>query len=1179
MFTHLHVHTEYSLLDGMCKIPQLVARAKQMGMDSLAITDHGVMYGAIQFYQAAKDAGIKPIIGCELYIAPNGRHNREASGKSHYHLVLLAKNQTGYRNLIELVTKAHLEGFYYKPKVDRELLAQYHEGLIALSACMSGEVSRLILERRIDEARQAAAWYKQTFGDYYLEIQRQPLPELQEINRVLIEFGKELDIPLVATNDTHYISQDDAEAHELLVCIGTNAKITDEKRLKMSGDYFYLKSPEEMAELYKDIPEAITNTERIAAMCDLKMDFGRLHLPEIGIPPDKTPEEYLSDLCREGFKKYYPNPAPEVVQRLEYELEVIKKTEFANYFLVVWDIISFVRKSNIMYGVRGSAASSIVLHCLGITTIDPIEHKLVFERFLNIERKEMPDIDMDFEDDRREEVIFYVTNKYGHDHVAQIITFGTLGARAAIRDVGRALNMPYGEVDNVAKLIPVAVNMTLARAFEESAELRNIYESDKVVHKLIDFAKRLEGVSRHASTHAAGVLISKEPLDHYVPLQWVNKGNGQEAVMAQFAMEEIAKIGLLKMDFLGLINLTLLVRAKELIRKTSGLDLDLNNLPMDDQKTFASLASGETTGVFQLEGTGMRRYIKELKPTVFSDISAMIALYRPGPMEQIPRFIDSKQGREPITYPHPALAGILEETYGVIVYQEQVLAIVREFAGYTLGQADIFRKAISKKNTEALQAQKKNFMAGALKKGYTEELANEIFALIEPFAGYAFNKAHSVSYALLAYQTAYLKAHFPVEYMTAFLMTAQTDRIATAVAECRRLKINVLAPDINKSQATFAIEPLENDGMAIRFALTGIKNVGQGAIEPIIAERNKNGEYKSVEELCRRADLRGVNRRTLESLVKAGALDCFGPRGALLQNVDHVLSLAQQDQKRRDTGQVTMFDLWGTAAPVPMANLELSGQDVSPAEKLVWEKELMGVYLSEHPFRTLSLDGNATDTMIGEINEELSGRMIDIAGVVTSASHLVTKTGRPFGKAVLEDLSGTIEVAAWGKVYTDTKDLWQDGQVLLVKGKVTMRDDKPQLNCEGAQVYKQEKREEKMAEKKENKPLVSVSQNAGAPESRPVPQLQRSNRRLIVKITQTVDEDTDVKFLHKLIDTLKEFPGTDEVRLLISNDDQVVNLKLANANINYDKALHDSLVLLVGESGLTLEQVNGGSVN
>jgi DNA polymerase-3 subunit alpha len=1167
MFTHLHVHTEYSLLDGMCRIPKLVARTKELGMDSLAITDHGVMYGVIEFYLAAREAGIKPIIGCEIYVAPNSRFSRDVGDKNHYHLILLAKNGTGYQNLIQLTTNAHLEGFYYRPRTDKELLDLYNEGLIALSACPSGEVPRLILQGRIQEAKEAALWYKQTFGDFYLEILRHPMPELEQINQSLIAMSAELDIPLVAANDVHYVNQEDASAHDLLLCIGTNTSIHDEKRMKMAGDFFYLKSPDEMAELYRDIPQAVENTGHIAEMCHLELEFGRLHLPEVELPEDKTADHFLADLCYQGLHQYYPQPTPEIEKRLDYELEVIKKTQFANYFLVVWDIISFAKKQNILFGVRGSAAASIALHSLGITEVDPIENKLVFERFLNVERRELPDIDLDFEDDRRDEVIAYVSQKYGQDHVAQIITFGTLGARAALRDVGRALGMPYSYVDRVARLVPFAPNMTLSRALDENNELKNIYLEDATIRNLIDSARRIEGIARHASTHAAGVVISKEPLAQYVPLQRISKGNSEATVMTQFSMEDIAQIGLLKMDFLGLANLTILGKAKEIICQNRGVDIDLHRIPLDDAKTFDLLSSGETTGVFQLEGAGMRRYIKELKPTIFSDIAAMVALFRPGPMEHIPTFINAKHGIEPIRYPDPALASILEETYGVIVYQDQVLFIVQTLAGYSLGQADIFRKAMGKKIPEVMRKEKRNFIAGAKKNSFSAEVAGEVFALIEPFAGYAFNKAHSVSYALIAYQTAYLKANYPAEYMTAFLITHadQLEKVASAIAECRRLEITVLPPDINRSQANFSIEKGDNGAPAICFGLTAIKNVGLSAIEPILAERSKGGDFKSIEDLCRRADLRGVNKRVLESLIKAGALDCLGSRGALLQSVNSILSLAQREQHLRETGQATMFDLWGKEMPVPMPSLDLPTADISVKEKLVWEKELMGVYLSEHPFSAFADKIGAETTLCGQIDAELAGQTIEVAGMVVSVRYLFTRDQRPFASAILEDLSGSIEVMVWPKVFTNTRDLWQEGNILLVGGRVRVRDDRVQLNCDNVRHYQPEAApiEEAVTAQPGELPVVA--------EETITPATPVESRRLVINLAQTSDAESDIAYLNKLINILKDFPGQDEVSLQVTNEDKVFKLKLPNLTTNYCPELHQRLVELVGEEGLRLE--------
>ncbi len=1153
MFTHLHVHTEYSLLDGLCRIPHLVSRAKEFGMDSLAITDHGAMHGVIDFYLQAKEAGIKPIIGCEFYVAVSSRQQRISAEKDPYHLILLAKDKEGYQNLITLSTKAHLEGFYYKPRVDRELLAQHHEGLIALSGCAHGEIPRLILEGRYQEARESALWYKQVFGDYYLEIQRHPIPELEQINQGLLSLGSELDIPVVATSDVHYVDKQDASWHDLLLCIQTNTSIHDERRMKMAGDFFYLKSPQEMAELFSDIPQALENTQHIAQACHLELEFGRLHLPEVDLPQGKTADEHLAELCWQGLAQRYPHPTPEVEGRLKYELEVVRQTRFAHYFLVVWDIVSFARRHDILCGVRGSAAASLILYCLGVTDVDPLIHGLVFERFLNVERKEMPDIDLDFQDDRRDEVISYVAQKYGHDHVAQIITFGTLGARAALRDVGRALGMPYPQVDQIARLVPFGIGMTLERALQENSELHRIYQEDSVVHGLVDSAMKLEGVARHASTHAAGVVISKEPLVEYVPLQQVSKGNAKGMVMTQFSMEDISRIGLLKLDLLGLANLTILARVKEIIAQNRGVDLDLSHLPLDDAKTFELLSSGETSGVFQLEGGGMRRYLRELKPANFSDVAAMVALYRPGPKEHIPTFVRAKQGLEPIDYPHPALAEILEETHGVIVYQDQVLLIVQTFAGYTLGEADIVRKAMGKKIPEIMRKERLRFIEGAREKDFSRKVAEGVFNLIEPFAGYAFNKAHSVSYAMIAYQTAYLKANYPVEYMTALLTTnsGQQEKVAMAVAGCQRLGIRVLPPDINKSQASFSIE---GDGEpAIRFGLADIKNVGLSAITPILIAREGGGPFKSIEDLCRRADLRGMNKRVMESLIKAGAMDSLGNRGALLHRVDRILWLSQREQRLQETGQASMFDLWGKSVAMPLPEIELEEIDTLPKEKLKWEKELLGAYLSDHPF-TQAARHLASDTtaFCGQIEAEMIGQVVTVAGMVTSLRHGFTKSKRPFVTAVLEDLVGSVEVSCWAELYQQTEKLWVEGNILLVQGRVRARQEGMQLVCQQVHQYR---------------PEADVGEGLVPSLAEPSPK----GRQLLITIAQTENEQEDLARLYRLLDTIRHYPGEDEVGLAIATSEGLVNLEMPNVATNYCPELHQELVEIVGEEGLIVE--------
>ncbi len=1113
-------------------------------MDSLAITDHGAMYGAMEFYQAAREAGVKPILGCELYMTPFGHRSRDPADKNPYHLILLAKNEEGYQNLLQLTTKSHLEGFYYRPRVDGELLAEHYEGLVALSGCLQGEVPRLILDGRAEEARKVALWYKEVFGDFYLELQRHPIAELERVNPQLIALGRELEIPLVATNDVHYTLKEDFPSHELLLCIQRNTTIYDEKRMRM-GDSFYLRSDEEMVELFSDLPQALENSQHIAKLCHLELEFGRSLLPEVVTPQGQTAGDYLGELCWEGLRRRFVEPAPEIVARLEYELDIIRKTNFANYFLVVWDLISFAKERKILFGVRGSAAASLVLYSLGITDIDPLENKLVFERFLNVERKELPDIDLDFQDERRDEVISYAAQKYGPECVAQIITFGTFGARAAIRDVGRALAMPYGDVDRVARLVPP--NVALERALEENPELGELYREDEGVRQLVDDARRLEGIARHASTHAAGVVISKEPLTRYVPLQRPTKAVEGAIAMTQFPMEAIAQIGLLKLDILGLANLTVLEKTRELIAQTRGVDIDLSEIPRDDPKTFELLSSGETTGVFQLEGGGMRHFVKELKPTSFSDIAAMIALYRPGPMQHIPSFIKAKHGLEPIHFPHPTLSQILGETYGVIVYQDQVLLIVQAFAGYSLGEADVFRKAMGKKIPEVMRRERKNFIAGAEQRGFSAELAREIFELIEPFAGYAFNKAHSVSYAMIAYETAYFKANYPAEFMSALLTMniGQPEKIRSAVNECHRLGIPVLPPDINKSEATFVIEREDGQGESeqrIRFGLAAIKNVGFGAVEPLIAARAE-GEFRSIADFCRRADLRAINKRALESMIKVGVLDPLGSRGALLASIDRIMSLAQREKRLKETGQATMFDLWGESVPLPMPALELEGGDALLKEKLAWERELLGLYLSEHPFSgAASKLAPLTDALCGQIDEEMVGQGVTTAGMVSSVRQLFTREGRPFASATLEDLDGRIEVTAWPEVYQRTRELWREGNILLVEGKVRVRGERVQLSCERVRQYRPE-------------------EGVPAPPAR---------RRLLINIAQTDDEEGDVVRLHRIFDALRDYPGGDEVRLSVTRGDEVINLKLPEVTTGYCSELHQRLAAIVGEEALAV---------
>ena len=1068
-FTHLHLHTEYSLLDGLCRIEHLVERARELGMDAMALTDHGTLHAAIDFYSAASNAGIKPIIGVEAYMARGGRHDKSAADKHPYHITLLAKNNAGYHNLIRLATQAQLEGYYYKPRIDKELLEQHGEGIIAFSGCLNGEIPQMIQAGRLEDAREAARWYREVLSDFYFEVQDHGnIPELLEVNKRLVEIGQEMEIPLVATNDVHYVHQDDHSVQDVLLCIQTNTTLDQPNRMKMADPSYYLRGVEEMEQLFSHLPQAIANTRRIADACDVSIDFSRLHLPRYPVPDGKTADAYLAELCQEGLRRRYGDVTEELRRRLDYELEVIRQTNFPDYFLVIHQIASFARRQGILMGVRGSAAASLVLYCLDVTNVDPLKHRLVFERFLNIERKEMPDIDMDFQDDRRDEVMNYVVGEYGRDKVAQIITFGTLGAKAVLRDVGRAQGMSYADVDRMARLIPAGYRKaekgeikawSVDDAIQFIPEFSEAYHADDVIKSLVDTGKKLEGVVRNAGTHAAGVVISDEPLIDYVPLQRPIKGNGDGIAVTQFSMDTIARLGFLKMDFLGLVNLTILQKARQFITQTRSVELELQEIPLDDEKTFRLLSSGDTTGLFQLESTGMRRYIKELKPSSLGDLSAMIALYRPGPLEQIPTFIDAKHGRAPVVYPHPILEEILEETYGIIVYQDQVLLILQQFAGYSLGQADIVRKAMGKKIAALMQQEESRFIEGAKQQGYTAELAAEVWELIVPFAGYAFNKAHSISYALIAYWTAYFKANYPVEFMASLLACFQgvTEKVAATVPEARRLGIPVLPPDINRSEAGFTVET-SGTGHAIRFGLGAVKNVGESAMGPIIEERRAHGPFSGVEDFCRRANLRGLNRRTLESLIKVGALDSVERRGGLLASVDRILPIANQQARLRDSGQSTMFDLFGEEVPVPMPEIEIETQeDVSTSERVAWEKEMLGVALSgEDPLARVSQVLGSEVTFCGQIDAEMERQTVLVAGRVASARLLPgRKDGRTFAIVTLEDLQGRVEVAVWANLYERTTELWRQESIVVVKGKVRLWKDQISIACDEARAFEQ----------------------------------------------------------------------------------------------------------------------------
>ncbi|MFN0147554.1 MAG: DNA polymerase III subunit alpha [Dehalococcoidia bacterium] len=1198
MFTHLHTHTEYSLLDGMSKIAPLMDRVKALGMESIAMTDHGALYGAIDFYREARERGIKPIIGVEAYVAQGSRHSRERGDNQPYHLVMLARNMEGYKNLIALVTKANLEGYYYKPRVDRELLEQHSAGITVLSGCPSAEFHRRLQEGDREGAIGVAKYYRDVFdGHYYLEVQDHGDEKFTRVNPVIADIGRELGIPVVATNDGHYTLPGEAEAHDVLLCIGTNATVDQKDRYKFDGKGYHLTSEQEMLALYPDNPEFITNTQLVAEACDLDLHFDRQLLPAPPIPAGRSSEEYLAELCLKGLHRRFDEIAPELQERLTYELDVLKQTGFTDYMYVVKEISDYAHRAGIRMGVRGSAAASLVLFALGVTDIDPVANRLVFERFLNLERREMPDVDFDFADDRRDEMIRFAFEHYGTDRVAQIITFGTLGAKAAIRDVGRALGLTYADTDKVARLVPNTLHVTLADAIEQSSEMRDAIDADPKVKRLVETAQQLEGVSRHASTHAAGVVISRDPLIDHVPLQRPSRGDETSVPMTQFAMDQVAKIGLLKMDFLGLSNLTILGRAIDILKETTGEEVDLVTIPDGDPKTMAMLGRAETFGVFQLESAGMRRYVEDLQPTNIADLCALVALYRPGPMQQIPRFIESKHGKVAITYPHPDLANVLDETYGVIVYQDQVLLIAQQFAGYSLGQADLMRKAMGKKKREIMEAERERFLAGAMEKGYSESDATAVFDLIEPFAGYAFNKAHSWCYGNIAYQTAYLKANYPVQYMTAVLQNTKSapdtfDRIAAAYAECSKLGIEVLPPDVNRSAENFAVERRDDGTLAIRFGLGVVKNVGASAVEGIIASREKGGAYRDIEDFCKRADLTGANSRAIESLVRAGAFDLLGDRATLNFNVERLMNLAKRERELRESGQSTMFDLFGSQVDTPMPALDLQSVAVRREDMLAWEKELLGVYVSEHPFRNVAQElAKYTTHAISDLSLELVGQSVTVAGLVQSVQSRATRDGRKFYVVTVEDLSGTAELTVWNDAIELTGEaIWAEGQVLLISVECRERADRLNLNVRKAAPFDRAEGtvvgfaagqwQEPPRQRRESRPATAPAQANGAasrpgvPVARPAaaappaptataeasrpgvqPPVSGDSARLVVTLYETDDEVADQALLRTVATLLKDSPGNDEVRLVIHDaEGSDSEFDLPRASVNEDLA-------------------------
>ena len=1083
-FAHLHVHTEFSLLDGMSRIKDLVQRSAELGMNALAITDHGAMYGVIDFYRACKEAGVKPIIGMEAYLSPRGMTDRDPRTDSrNYHLLLLAANQTGYKNLLKIASAAQLEGFYYKPRIDKDFLAEHAEGLICTTGCLAAEIPQMMLEGREKEARRLLGWYQDVFGPdrFYIELQEHDIPELRRLNQALLELSPYAEVPLLATNDVHYVRREDANPHDVLLCIGTGNLVTEPNRLRFSDDSYYLRSPEEMMSIFAEVPEAITNTLRVAEMCNVNLDDRSYKLPQFPVPEGYDAQSYLRHLCEKGLRARYGDRAdsPQVRERLEHELKIIHEMGFDTYFLIVWDLCEFARERDIWWNVRGSGAGSVVAYSLGITNIDPLENSLIFERFLNPGRVSMPDIDLDYPDDRRAEMIDYCVHKYGEDKVAQIITFGTLGARAAIRDVGRTLDVPLNEVDQLARLIPAIPGkpVTIEKALEDVPELRAAYEDTQrpYIRQLLDTARQLEGIARHASTHAAGVLIADKPLVEYIPLHRPTKGGGDESsdglgVVSQWPMEIVESIGLLKVDFLGLRTLTIMRKAAELIERYHGVHHDLDSIPYrhregDDPETleynrqldkaFELMARGDTSGVFQVEGAGMRRVLTEMQPSRFEHIIAAISLFRPGPIEYIPAYIRRMHGEEPVSYHHPALEPILGETYGIIVYQEQIMQIASELFGYSMADADLMRRAVAKKKEKELKKHRAIFQKRGPERGIPAEVAAKIFDDIDYFARYGFNKSHAADYAVLTVQTAFLKAHYPHEYMTALLTIERdnTDKVGAYIADCRRMGIEVLPPDINQSGHDFTIEPRPDGKRAIRYGLSAIKNVGEGAVDAILEARQQE-PFRDILDFCQRVDLRMVGKRALECLIKVGAFDSLAGRQILLASLDRMMSLSSSLHKAADVGQLSLFgeatgiQLDVDASGVLVAEVE---EEVSRREMLQWERELVGVYISEHPLHRLidQLD-KAVSAYSNQLTEADHDRQVTMAGIVTYVQPHTTKSGKPMAFAGLEDLYGEIEVVIWPSTWDETRDLWEPGRILLLQGKLDVKGGKPKLLCDRA---------------------------------------------------------------------------------------------------------------------------------
>lgn len=1149
-FVHLHTHTEYSLLDGSARIKDIILKAKELGMPALAITDHGTMFGAVDFYKTALQEGIKPIIGCEVYTAPRTMYDKDVEkDKNPGHLILLAKNNHGYKNLMKIVSAGFTEGFYYKPRIDYSLLRRHSDGLIALSACLAGNIQRRLLYDDYQGAKQEAIELENIFGkgNFYLEIQNQGLDEEFKINPLLVKMSEETEIPLVATNDVHYINKEDAEVHDILLCIQTGKTIEDDDRLKFPNDEFYLKSPEEMKNIFRDIPSAIENSVKIAEMCHVDFNFNELHLPNYTAPKGYTNAQYLRELCFKGLKERYKSIDKALEDRLEYELSTIEKMGYVEYFLIVWDFIHYAKNNDIMVGPgRGSAAGSLVAYTLRITDIDPIKYNLIFERFLNPERITMPDIDIDFCYERRQEVINYVIEKYGSDHVAQIITFGTMKARAAIRDVGRAINMPYAEVDTIAKKIPMDLNMTIDKALEANMELKLDYNRDERIKYLIDAAKAIEGLSRHASTHAAGVVISKEAIHEYVPLYLQDKG-----VTTQFTMGTLEELGLLKMDFLGLRNLTVIRDALELIEKNYGIKIDFSSMEYDDSKVYEIISSGNTFGVFQLESQGMRQFMRELKPDTFEDIIAGVALYRPGPMESIPKYIQNKKHPERIAYLHESLEPILNVTYGCLIYQEQVMQIVRDLAGYSYGRSDLVRRAMGKKKMSVMEQEREYFIygkkdddgnveiIGCLNNGIPKNVAEIIYDEMVEFANYAFNKSHAAAYAVIAYETAYLKTYYPIEFMAALLTSVMGDasKIALYIRNCQEMNIKVMPPHINVSEMKFTVQ----DGK-IHFGLLAIKNVGQNIIDAIIKARNEKGKFQSIFDFFDKVDVHEMNKKAIESLIKAGAFDGLGAnRAQMLGIYERLLESAQNTARKNIEGQLSLFQTMTDSFSDALRDETLPEvEEFSNKILLSMEKEMMGLYISGHPLSEyeseISKISNITTEMLAHEDQTIKDNMqVIFAGIIASKKNMVTKKNNMMAFLTMEDMYGSVEVIVFPNVFEASMSILNEDNVVAVKGKISMKEEElPKIIAEQ---------------------IVPINNSDELLAAQP-------GQKLYLKIPKDLDEKYAMKNLREV---LSKYKGDTQVIIYVEGTMKKIMTTKENWVRAHDKTLIKELTGLLGE--------------